>query len=163
MTKQEAARVLAVIQSRYPAANYGRADTAAEAWALTLDDVPYGSVMGALGKWFKTSRWPPDPSELRAQVLAEAGAAPDAAEAWEMVVRHMRENGRIGGAPFAGPEPVRQAVDAIGGWWSLRTSEYPARDREAFERAYPVYLRRAAASTNVGELLRERVALEAGE
>jgi hypothetical protein len=164
MTRQEAARVLAVIQSRYPQANFGRPETAAEAWAMTLDDVPYGSVMTALGSWFKANRWPPDPSELRGLVLAEANAVPDAADAWEMVLRHMRENGRIGGFPFAGPEPVRQAVEAIGGWHVLRMSEFPGKDRESFERVYPTYAKRAMAGVNVGELLRERVAaLEAGE
>ena len=158
MNRSEAGRVLAVVQSRYPQANFGRADAAAEAWALTLDDVPYGAVMQALAVWFKGNRWPPDPSELRGIVLAEAQAVPDAADAWELVVRHLRENGAIGGSPFAGPEPVKQAVQAIGGWHTLRRSETPGKDREAFEDAYRVYAKRAMAGVNVGELLRERVA-----
>ena len=158
MNRTDAARVLAVIQSRYPQANFGRADTAVEAWAMTLDDVPYGEVMQALGTWFKSNKWPPDPSELRGLVLSEAAAVPDSADAWEMVLRHMRENGKIGGFKFAGPEPVRQAVEAIGGWHALRMSEYPGKDRAAFEQVYPVYAKRAMAKVNVGELLRERVA-----
>lgn len=164
MNRTEAGRVLAVIQSRYPQANFGRADAAVEAWTLTLDDVPYGAVMEALGGWFKAHRWPPDPSELRRMVLAQAQAVPDEADAWEMVVRHLRENGAIGGSPFAGPEPVRQAVMAIGGWHTLRRSEQPGQDREAFCSAYKTYANRALVTTNVGELLRERVyALEGGE
>ncbi|MFM9108765.1 MAG: hypothetical protein ACKOWF_18930 [Chloroflexota bacterium] len=144
MNEVETTRLLAVIKSRYPQAALGAPEAAVAAWLLTLEDVPYAAAEEALRRWFRERRWAPDPSELRVAVLQLVNEAPDAADAWEMVLRHIRENGTIGGRAFSGPGPVVQAVAAAGGWRNLRTSDNPQRDRDAFIRAYEVYQRRAA-------------------
>jgi hypothetical protein len=155
MNRTETTRLLAVIKSRYPQAAFGAADAAVTAWTLTLEDVPYQAAEAALRRWFRERRWAPDPSELRVAVLQLMDAAPDPADAWEMVIRHIRENGVVGGSPFNGPEPVSQAVAAMGGWRALRTSEQVQRDRDAFLRVYEVYQRRAAAG-DVAALIEAR-------
>lgn len=156
MNRVEAGKLLAVIQSRYPHANLGDPDAAATAWALTLDDVPYPAAVAVLGPWFKGERFAPDPSELRSRILAAAAGLPEAGDAWAMVLRHIRDNGEVGGRPFSGPEPVAQAVRAMGGWRVIRHSESPDKDRERFFATYPTYAKRWAAEADVAAAIEER-------
>ena len=154
MNRTEVAKVLAVVAERYRHAKFGDdAESLVTAWHVTLDDVPYDAAMVALRAWFKAEKWAPDPSELRGRILSGLSAVPDEAEAWALVLRHMRSTYGPFGTPFVGPEPVRLAVEAIGGWWALRTSEQPTRDREAFGRVYPVYAKRALSDLDVAALL----------
>ena len=158
MNRKEAAQLVAIVAARYPraSAQMGNPADTATAWWMTLSDVPYAVAESVLADWFKTSRFVPDPSEVRNTVLALAAVVPTPEDAWELVLRHMRENGHVGGTAFAGPEVVGQTVQAIGGWYRLRLSERPEEDRAAFVRAYATMARRAAASANVVELIRER-------
>ena len=157
MNLQEAALLVRLVAARYPRqAGLGNPSELARAWQLTLEDVPYAPAERALAEWFKSQKWPPDPSEIRGMVLERLAEIPSAEDAWASVLKHMRENGAIGGAPFGGPEVVQETVYAIGGWHRLRRSERPDEDREAFARAYATYSKRAMASTNVVELIRER-------
>ena len=68
MTLQEVAKLLAVIGARYPTdKRFKQDDTLTlQAWHMTLDDMPYPAVERAMVEHFKTKRWAPDPSELRA-------------------------------------------------------------------------------------------------
>lgn len=156
MNLQEAALLVRLVAARYPRQMAGNPSELAKAWQLTLEDVPYAPAERALAEWFKSQKWPPDPSEIRGMVLQALAEIPSAEDAWASVLKHMRENGAIGGAPFGGPEVVQETVYAIGGWHRLRRSERPDEDREAFARAYATYSKRAMASTNVVELIRER-------
>ena len=156
MNLQEAALLVRLVAARYPRQVAGNPGELAKAWQLTLEDVPYAPCERALAQWFKAEKWPPDPSEIRAAVLRSLSEIPSAEDAWAMVLKHMKENGAIGGGPFAGPEVVSETVYAIGGWHRLRRSEKPDDDREAFSRAYQTYAKRAMAATNVVELIRER-------
>lgn len=156
MNLQEATLLVRLIAARYPRQVSGNPGEVARAWQMTLDDVPYEPAEAELAEWFKAQRWPPDPSEIRTLVLQRLAAVPSAEDAWSSVLRHMRDNGAIGGQPFAGPEVVAETVYAIGGWHRLRRSETPEQDREAFSRAYQSYAKRAIAQTKVLELIRDR-------
>jgi hypothetical protein len=158
VTRDEAAKVLAMVQIRYPNANLGDPDLAPDVWQMTLDDVPYEAAELALRAWFKREKWAPDPSELRGLILCALAEVPEPGDAWAMALAHIRTEGLIGGRPFDGPEPVAQAVAAIGGWRALRTSEQPERDRDAFLKVYATYAKRATASLDVAAMLAERPA-----
>lgn len=151
-----------MLRTRYPRMEVGDPSAQVTAWHMTLEDVPYSAAERALSTWFKERRWPPDPSELRELILAAMNEAPDAHDAWEIVIRHMRDNGLIGGKPFQGPRVIDQAVRAIGGWYALRMSTETQRDRDAFLKAYGTYARRALSEVNIGELVRVRLG-ELGE
>lgn len=160
MTRDEAAKALALIQLRYPNANLGDPGKAPDVWQMTLDDVPYPAIDAALRSWFKREKWPPDPAELRSLILEGLDEVPDVGDAWSQVQSHIR--GTYGGfgasnPPFRGPACVAQAVQAIGGWRQLRMSEEPERDRAAFFKVYPVYAKRAGAAIDIA------AAIEAGE
>jgi hypothetical protein len=164
MNRQEVTQTLAVLQSRYPQMKTGDPSATVAAWLMTLEDVPAEAVEVALRKWFRESRWAPDPSELRQMVLSQLDALPDPAQAWEMVVRHFRQNGLIGGEPFSGPAVVAETVRAIGGWYHLRMSTDQNADREAFLRAYTTYAKRTMSDVNIAELVSSRMAsLASGE
>lgn len=158
MTLQEAGQLLALVKSRYPNANFGDPRTAARAWEMTLDDVPYEAAESALRAWFKRDKWPPDPSELRGLILSAIAEVPESGDAWEMVRAHLRATyPGLPGPGFAGPEAVRRAVEALGGWHALRVSEQPERDRDAFFRVYPQYAKRAAATVDVDAAIAGRL------
>lgn len=157
MTVQEAAALVALVKARYPQFPVADAEAAARAWQMTLRDVPYEACELVLGEWFRTQRYWPDPAELRNRVLAALAEVPDAADAWLLVLTHMRANGPLSGVRFDAPEAVRRAVEAIGGMHRLRASERPEDDRRAFMDAYAVYARRMAATADVAALLSERV------
>lgn len=128
------------------------------AWHLTLEDVPYNAAENALRDWCKQKRWPPDPSELRQMILVQLDEVPDGIDAWKQVVGHMKSNGMVGGKPFAGPPIIKQTVEAIGGWYTLRMSTDPNGDREAFLKAYATYSQRSMAEVNIAELVTSRLA-----
>lgn len=157
MNRSEITKLLAVIQGRYPRMETGDASELVTAWYLTLDDVPYQAAEFAVRRWFKEQRFPPDPSELRQMILEEMHEVPEAAKAWQEVITHIRQNGTIGGKPFAGPQIISETVAAIGGWYNLRTSTEPTRDREAFIRAYTTYSRRSLSDLNIQELIDSRL------
>ena len=156
MNVTEAGRILALIQARYPNANFGAERLAARSWAMSLCDVPYEAVEWAAGRWFQREKWPPDPSELRQLVLTALGAVPEAEAAWASVVAHIRRHGMVSGVAYDGSDVTRQAVEAIGGWWVLRTSEQPGKDRDAFLRAYATYAKRAMTDADVAALWERR-------
>lgn len=156
MNRNEITKILAILQSRYPTMKVGDPAAMVSAWLMSLDDIPYEAVEGALQSWFKQSRWAPDPSELRQHILSQMNEIPDAIEAWDIAVRHMRANGLVGGKPFAGPAIVDETVRAIGGWYHLRMSNDANVDREAFIRAYATYSKRRLSEANVAELIADR-------
>lgn len=164
MNQHETTQLLAVLQSRYPQMKTGDPVAMVTAWHMTLEDVPYSACTLAVRKWFKQSKWAPDPAELRQTVLAQLDALPEASEAWELVVRHIRQNGLIGGKQFDGPAVISETVRAIGGWYHVRMSTDPNADREAFLRAYATYAKRTMGEVNIAELVESRLTqLASGE
>lgn len=159
MTKSECAKLIAVLLATYPSADPPSVPALTAAWEMSLGDVPYPAAEAAIRAYVKTGRFFPTPAEIRGLVASRGGIVPDAGDAWAMVRRHLRETNTVTGGMFAGPEPVRQAVEAIGGWWRLRMSETPEADRAAFGRVYEVYRQRAIADVDFGEAL---AAIEAG-
>jgi hypothetical protein len=139
------ARLLLVVTARYPTSKIVQQDEAltVKAWHMTLADVPYEAAERALAQWFKSEKWAPDPSELRSVVAGEILGLPEVEEAWGIA------RGAIS-AYYPGfnvkldmPDPVRQAINSIGGLHALKMSERPDKDRDAFMRAYAIERKRA--------------------
>lgn len=148
MNAQDVGIVLGLIAARYPNAKLGQdEDMTIQAWTMTLADVPIEGAKEALARWFKTQRWAPDPSELRSAVAATILDLPDVEEAWGIACG--ARAAYYPGFPntIDMPEPVRLAVNAIGGLHALKQSTEPHKDREAFAKAYAVYRRRALEDT----------------
>lgn len=144
MTQDECSRLLTLIAARYSTSKLWEQDAAltARVWHMSLADVPYDVAEAVLQVWFRTQKWAPDPSEIRGMAADRLLDLPEPEEAWGIA------RGAIAcyypGHPFsyAMPEPVRKALHAIGGLHTLKMSESPGRDREAFIKAYTIYRRR---------------------
>lgn len=161
MTREECARVIAVLRSVYPDQVIADVQALVAAWEMALGDVPYEAVNAALTRYVRTAKWMPKPSEIRQLVAEAGGVVPDEGTAWEMVLRHMREHGYLNPPPFAGPAAVADAVRAIGGWRQLRTSTDSESDRTAFCRAYATTRARALADLDLGAELERQAELAA--
>lgn len=144
MTEQETARLLLVIAARYPTSKAVHEDESlrVKAWHMTLADVAYADAERALVQWFKTERWAPDPSELRNRVATDVLDLPEIDDAWARVKTAIAIYYPGFGNSYQLPEPVRRAVNAIGGIHMLKMSENSGKDREAFARAYAVERKR---------------------
>lgn len=153
MNRTECARLIANLLANYHNADVPSVEALVSAWALVLGDVPYPAAEAAVVAHIRTSTFFPTAAEILALVAAGSGIVPTTGDAWAMVQRHLRDYGPGAGAVFTGPEPVRQAVNAMGGWWVLRMSETPVRDQAAFVRVYETYAKRAIAEMDFGEAL----------
>lgn len=152
MTKSDIAEIIGIIQARYPNAPWGpEPRLTVEAWYMSLGDLSLEPVKQALAAMFNESRFAPDPSEIRAWILDDAGLAPDPGDAWRIAQGAIssyypgHDNSRI-----EMPEPVRLAVKAIGGLHNLKLSDAPEKDREAFMRVYATYRKRAMSEVGLG-------------
>lgn len=161
MTRADVAKLIGIIKARYPRAEWGPDDAlTVEAWHMSLGDLPLEPVTTALRSLFEQSPFPPDPVDVRSWLLAKSGVAPDPADAWQTARAAIAAY--YPGHPFRFemPETVRQAINAIGGLHTLKMSETPAADREAFLRAYATYRKRAMADVGLGFAAVESGAVE---
>jgi hypothetical protein len=81
MTRQEVAKLLAMVAARYPNSKIWGQDKSLtiNVWFLTLGDMPYPAVERAMIEYFKMEKWAPDPSDLGqgALVLLESCRTPE--------------------------------------------------------------------------------------
>lgn len=168
MNERETEELVKVVAARYPRTNWGESPEATlRAWQWTLADVPFDAAAAVLQRWFKVKRFPPDPSEIREDVMTAAGLAPDADAAWRLARERSKEwypgiGWRNGVEPPPLPAPVMATIAAIGGIHRLCEGTI---DREAFQRVYGVERARHSARVLIdpGIGTEERAALEAGD
>jgi hypothetical protein len=106
MNTNEVQALLGLIAARYPASKMFEQDLSitVQAWTMSLDDVPADAVQPVLARWFKTEKWAPDPSELRALIAAGANPMPSEGEVWSRryaYFRHGRGESQAEGDAFA--------------------------------------------------------------
>ena len=85
-----------------------------------------------------TSKWFPTVAELRDAafgIIENRAGIPSAAEAWGEVMAAMRYAAPARRPQFSHPV-IRRAVEAVGGWYTLCTSESGVADRSKFFQAY---------------------------
>jgi hypothetical protein len=148
----DVANVVAAIQVRYPDSRWAPDDEmVVKVWHMSIGDLPFAVVMRTLQSMFHDSRFAPDPSEIRARILEDSGLAPEPGDAWKLARAAISQYyPGFDNSGITMPEPVRQAVKAIGGLHALKMSEEPERDREAFLRVYGTYRKRAMSTVGLG-------------
>lgn len=133
MTVDEARKILALVAARYPNAKMLEQDTklTAQAWHMSLEDVPYQAAQQFLVTWFRTEKWAPDPSEIRLAVGADLLGLPAVEEAWGMVLR--------AASAFDSsdlPQAMKVAIRAVGGLYAVKHHDRPDMLRIPFIEAY---------------------------
>ncbi len=158
MNRTETARLLAIARTVHP--THPVTEDTVIAYHLLVGDLPYAAAEDALRSALRTSPFFPKPNELVEAVAERTGFLPSEADAWVLVLDHLRGSRQ----PFAGPKPVAEAVKAVGGWYNLRTSQRPDVDRKAFGEAYQAIRRRWLGDPALGVAITDRLAaLGAGE
>ena len=153
MTKADVAKIIGIIQARYPRAQWSSdPELVVEAWHMSLGDLEREDVSAALRHLFTQSPWPPDPVDVRSWILAESGLAPEAGEAWRIARGAIAAYYPGHTFTYEMPDVVRQTLKAIGGIHNLKMSERPEEDRKAFMSAYPIYRKRLMSETGLGSV-----------
>lgn len=147
MTRDEVAKLLAILHVAWPQATVGDAGGQVTAYHLALADVPYPAGEAAVAGWLKTGRFFPAPSELRELAAEALGVAPGIDQAWSEVVGAIRSVGVYGQPRFSHPL-IAETVRRIG-WRTLCGSENLAADREWFARLYQAQRTRLLREANL--------------
>ena len=148
MTKTDVRNLLALIAAAYP--NFKLPTDQNEllftigVWHQALADIPAPLVTQAFVDYQRSPKeFAPNAGQLRHLAIGRARVLPSPAEAWELVLRHIRSTSYVDPRPIDAPEPVVQTVKAMGGIRVLRTSERPEMDRSQFMKTYETYAERA--------------------
>jgi hypothetical protein len=112
-----------------------------DGWHLALSDLPYAVCERAAATILREERFMPEPSTVRELALKEIVQLPDADEAWAMIQRKLK-CGLWNHVPHAVVPALDDALEALGGTWTLHKSETPERDRDTFYRLWPQIVRR---------------------
>jgi hypothetical protein len=151
MTREETARVLAVMMAKWPNHPIPNPEATAAAYHLALEDVPYDAAMAAAAAWMKRSRFFPAACELRELAVTAQWDLPSASEAWAEVRRGLSHGG-----VYREPEwsclPLQQTIRAIG-WRVICTSPEGDGDMaERFSLTYRTYRDRAIREADIPAL-----------
>src|SRR4029077_6925388 len=88
VTQDEARKLLALVAARYPNAKMLEQDSklTAQAWHMSLEDVPYAPAQQFIVRVFRSEKWAPDPREIRMAVGAQMLGLPAVEQAWAQLV-----------------------------------------------------------------------------
>ena len=137
MTRHEIFALVALASGSYPSMQARDPKPVVEAWAMMLADLDAVVVKAAIIKVCRESQFFPSVAQIVVAVHElDSGneKLPTAAEAWEEVVRLIRNIGPYR-APFYSCDLVRRAAQSIG-WLQLCTGANPEADRAHFLRIY---------------------------
>lgn len=109
------------------------------AWHMALSDLCYADVQLAAMRVVQEDTYFPEPSRLRIMVLQATMGLPDIDQAWTIINDALHSHGRERWQALPAParNALSDAVDALGGLYTLRNSERPERDRDQFYRLWP--------------------------
>ena len=161
-TKKEVAELIAVLAVSFPAfkdklAQFSKDDKTrmVHAYHIALQDIDVDLLGQVVQHIISTATFFPSAGEIRRAAfrLAEIGLGiPTAQDAWAEVSAMIRKGfWDTGNGWYEARAPrtedwshplVQKAVDAVGGWLALRTSENVVADRARFLEAYGVYVSR---------------------
>jgi hypothetical protein len=162
-TKREVAELIAILAASFPAfkEKLGRfakqeKQRMVHAYHIALSDIDADLLGCVVEHIISTATFFPSAGEIRRAAfhLAEIGLGiPSAQDAWAEVSAMTRKGfykqAAGGWYEVRPPTPddwshplVQKAVDAVGGWVALRTSENTVADRARFIQAYDVYVER---------------------
>jgi len=161
-TKKEVAELIAVLAASFPAFKkqldaLDNADVARmnKAYHIALQDIDADLLARVVEHIISTATFFPSAGEIRRAAfhLAEIGLGiPSAQDAWAEVSVMIRKGFWKTDKGWWEARPpnegdwshplVQKAVEAVGGWVALRTSEYTIADRARFIEAYNTYVKR---------------------
>jgi hypothetical protein len=127
MTTDEAGLLIATLAAAYPRQQLEPATI--EVYTRSLADLDHDLASAAVTALIASSVFFPTVAEIRSQAAELATGLPTATEAWIMVTTHPDYR------PAMTAE-VKEALNAVGGSWAVRTSENPETLRAQFRRAY---------------------------
>jgi hypothetical protein len=137
MTRQETIALVALASSSYPSMQARDPKPIVEAWSLMLADIDPLLAKAAIIKVCRESQFFPGVAQIvaaAAQLDPQNEPLPTAAEAWEEVMRLIRDCGPHR-RPVYSCDTVKRAARAIG-WLQLCMGENPEADRAHFLRLY---------------------------
>ncbi len=162
-TNKEIAELIAMLAVSFPAfkgklEQFSKADKQrmVKAYHIALGDIDADLLACVVEHIISTATFFPSAGEIRSTAyhLAEVGLGiPSAQDAWAEVSAMTRKGfyKQADGGWYQARPPlpedwshplVQKAVDAVGGWVALRTSENTVADRARFIQAYDVYVER---------------------
>lgn len=161
--KKQVSELLAMLAASFPAfkktfdaLNDGSLREMVHAYHLALHDIDADLLAQVVQHIISTATFFPSAGEIRSTAfrLADIGLGiPTAQDAWAEVSVMSRKGfyKQTDGGWYQVRPPnvddwshplVQKAVDAVGGWVALRTSENPVADRARFIQAFDVYVKR---------------------
>ncbi len=143
MTRQEAARIVAVIMHACPSQaariDRDRANGMVDAYEALLSDLTYEQCNAAVRILLQTKNWMPSVAEIRAAVVElERGPVRPGGEAWGQAKAAIGRYGsyRTSGQDFTFADPIVAKCVAALGWQTLCLSENETADRARFIELY---------------------------
>lgn len=164
MTRQETAKLLALIAVAYPGSKINADEMTLALWHEMLQDLPGEVVAAATKRMFSTLKFPPSIADIRAAVAEatkDAKGTLSAGEAWAKVQKAVSWYG------YYRPDEARawlgadlwRAVEMIGGWRELCAGEDPDTVLSAqFERRYNAMIQQQAQLVQIPASVREDMA-----
>ena len=133
-TERGVLEVLTVLSAAFP--QFKLAEATVRVYTRVLADIDDKLIEAAAYDCLARCRFFPSVAELRDAAHAIAAPAlPSAFEAWEEVLRQIRDVGAYRTPTFTDPR-IEAAVRQVGGWSMLCRSENVAADRARFLEAY---------------------------
>lgn len=123
MTRTEASVLVGVLMAAY------RLDVTGETaaiYARALEPFDATEARAAVSRVIETEERFPSIARIRREIGERRAGLPSPIQAWELVVGEQRVL----------PDVVREARDAIGGRWAIRTHDQPSILRAQFVKAY---------------------------
>jgi len=140
MRLTEALELVRQLMTCYPATPMGQENI--QAYASHLADLDAEVAAVAIRRCIASCRFLPSIAEIREQAAACLDDAPDAEQAWGIVCAEVRRVG-YNGRPAFPHARILDAVQAIGGWYDICSSDNAAADRSHFVKAYAAATKRS--------------------
>ena len=161
MTIKETAQLLSLLSATYPRFNFAPDEMRLKAWHDMLADLPGDVVAIATKRMISTLKFPPTIADIReavANAVQDARGTVNAGEAWRKVTKAISDYGYYQpdrARAYLG-EDVWRAVEYIGGWADLCTSEEPITVRSAqFERRYTAMVQQQGEAIQIPSEVRD--------
>lgn len=169
-TREEFARIMKGLTILYPRFKASQDDKACQAmlemYYRILGDLPGELLDAAALEVGRTNTFFPSAAELRKAAMAlleRSEGVPSKEDAWAEISRSFSSHGYYRGSPEWSHGLIRAAIDAMGGYTALCTSDNPVADRAHFFKIYEALLGRARDDMAMLPAVREVIArLSAG-
>lgn len=164
MTAAETARIIQMVIAFYPSSKVRDDDLTIKLWHEMLADLPFDMVDAATKRMVSTLKFPPTIADIRgavADAMSEAKGEISAGDAWARVRKAISRFG------YYQPEKAREwlgeriwhAVDMIGGWTYINTTEDGIATLSAqFERRYNAAVEQRKHAVQIPQSTRDAMA-----